>query len=280
MRESISIALAYPGKTLALIIFTALLWLIASLITPILTYLWVATFSLVALLLLLYVQPILDGCTAILYLHWTGKLEKAEHIEEKVSLEHIVGLGRRSLQALRDAAKDLRSVSEAAVILGLGVAVGLLLSRTPPGEVLYKFLYENPCGCAPPTQFTSFSLALNIFFNNWNVAAISAISGSITLLLPAPIALVNGLIIGLVAGFKEPIKLLMFVAPHSVIELPSFIVAIAAGIKYYKKAVTRSAKAEGVKQALLVAIGLAPLFLLAAFIEAYVSIANFYEIFK
>ena len=101
LRESISTALAYPGKTLALIIFTALLWLIASLITLILTYLGVATFSLVALLLLLYVQPILDGCTAILYLHWTGKLEKAEHIEEKVSLEHIVGLARRSLQALK-----------------------------------------------------------------------------------------------------------------------------------------------------------------------------------
>ena len=280
LRESISTALAYPGKTLALVIFTALLWLIASLITLILTYLGVATFSLVALLLLLYVQPILDGCTAILYLHWTGKLEKAEHIEEKVSLERIVGLGRRSLQALREAAKDLRSVSEAAAILGIGVAVGLLVSRAPPGEALYKFLYENPCGCAPPTQFTSFFLALNIFFNNWNVAAISAVSGSVTLLLPASIALVNGLIIGLVAGFKEPIKLLMFIAPHGVIELPSFIVAIAAGIKYYKKASTPAAKAEGVKQALLVAIGLAPLFLLAAFIEAYISIANFYEIFK
>jgi len=116
-----------------------------------------------------------------------------------------------------------------------------------------------------------FSLALEIFFNNWKVAMTSSLGGLFYVVPPLATSL-NGLMLGLVASRLKLFEFLALIMPHGCIELPAFILAIAAGIKFSFITVVRRTKvSETLRETTLIAIGLAMPLIIAAFIEAFVT---------
>ena len=121
------------------------------------------------------------------------------------------------------------------------------------------------------TRVLPLSLVLEIFFNNWEIS-ITASVGGLILITPILVTMVNGIFIGIVASKLKLLEFLVLIMPHGSIELPSFIIALAAGFRlmYYKlKKFERIDKIF--RETVFVALGLVPLFLIAAMIEVFIT---------
>lgn len=133
---------------------------------------------------------------------------------------------------------------------------------------------------------TNFQLAIAVFLNNLEVSAILFVLG-ITVLVPILMVVANGLMIGIFFDFivrleaLEPGILLSSIAgvlPHGVIEIPAFVITASLGIALLIKLAApskfipdKSRRRVLLDMVLRYLIVLLPLFLLAAFIEAYIS---------
>ncbi|WP_229663790.1 stage II sporulation protein M [Halobellus salinus] len=119
---------------------------------------------------------------------------------------------------------------------------------------------------------------VNLATNNWLVAVDLAYSG-VAAGVPAVVTLVfNGLLVGAVGGVFDPVAFLALVAPHGVIEIPALVVGGAAGLslggvgvgairgRYDDRDV-----AGAIKRTYRVLLGLVVLFVVAAFIEAFLT---------
>lgn len=120
---------------------------------------------------------------------------------------------------------------------------------------------------------------LNYAANNWSVAVASSYSG-LALGVPAVMALAfNGLTLGgLTATEAEPVELVAFVLPHGVVEIPALLVSGALGLHlgfvawgFLRGGVDVDGLADEVERAYAVLVGLAVLFVVAGFVEAFVS---------
>ena len=114
--------------------------------------------------------------------------------------------------------------------------------------------------------------------NNWLVSA-TAIFGGVALGVPTAVdMLLNGFIIGAVAGVVEPIVFLALVAPHGIIEVPAILIAGGLGVHVGVTVFgllrgTRSSTdlADVLRLAYRVLLGLAIVLIIAAFVEAFLT---------
>ncbi len=114
--------------------------------------------------------------------------------------------------------------------------------------------------------------------NNWLVSA-TAVFGGVALGVPTAVdMLLNGFIIGLVAGVVEPIVFLALVGPHGIIEVPAILIAGGLGLHVGMTVagVLRGTQssfdlAEVLRLAYRVLLGLAIILIVAAFVEAFLT---------
>ncbi|RLM56871.1 stage II sporulation protein M [Halobellus sp. Atlit-31R] len=119
---------------------------------------------------------------------------------------------------------------------------------------------------------------VNIAVNNWLVAADLAYSG-LAAGVPAAVGLgFNGLIVGAVGGVFDPIAFLALIAPHGVVEIPALVVSGGLGLWLGGVAVGGlrgrvgiGGVAAAIRRAYRVLLGLASVFVFAAFVEAFLT---------
>ena len=137
-----------------------------------------------------------------------------------------------------------------------------------------------PIGGDVGSVFGSFPLGtfFNLAVNNWLVAVDLAYSG-FAAGIPAIVGLAfNGLVVGTVGGVFEPVAFVALVAPHGIVEIPSIVVGGALGLWLGGVAlgVLRGRRdtddvVAAIRRTYRVLLGLVPLFVLAAFIEAFLT---------
>ena len=139
---------------------------------------------------------------------------------------------------------------------------------------------DIPLGSEVGTVFGAVPLGtfLNLATNNWLVAVDLAYSG-LAVGIPAVVSLgFNGLVIGAVGGAFDPVAFVALVAPHGVVEVPAVVIGGAAGLRLGGVAVgaLRGRNDDGdvaaaIRQTYRVLLGLVPLFVVAAFVEAFLT---------
>jgi len=114
--------------------------------------------------------------------------------------------------------------------------------------------------------------------NNWLVSA-TAIFGGVALGVPTAVdMLLNGFVVGALAGVVEPIVFLALVAPHGIIEVPAILIAGGLGLHvgWTVFGVVRGSQSSTDLAAVLrlayrVLLGLAIILIIAAFVEAFLT---------
>ncbi|MFD1598502.1 stage II sporulation protein M [Halobellus rarus] len=137
-----------------------------------------------------------------------------------------------------------------------------------------------PIGGDVGSVFGSFPLGtfFNLAVNNWLVAADLAYSG-LAIGIPAAVGLAfNGLVVGAVGGVFDPVAFVALVAPHGIVEIPAIVVGGALGLWLGGVAlgVLRGRRdgddvAAAIRRTYRVLLGLVPLFVFAAFVEAFLT---------
>jgi uncharacterized membrane protein SpoIIM required for sporulation len=164
--------------------------------------------------------------------------------------------------------------------LGLvAVALGAFLLGTVLGRAVGPRATEPVTG-DPGAVFGSFPLgtAVSITVNNWLVAIAGSYAG-LALGLPSLGNLVfNGLIVGGLSGLFDPVVFAALIVPHALVEVPALAVGGGLGLHLgregYRVAtgVTTAADfAAELRRGLLVIVGLLPVFVVAGFVEAFVT---------
>ena len=217
------------------------------------------------------VPPILDGFKTSLY---------AERPYPSASDEASVSLGERIRSAfgggLRAVAGFVRAHPLANVASLACVAVGGVAGWTATSSIGLNL----PVGSEIGTVFGTFPVGtfLNLAANNWLVAVDLAYSG-LAAGVPAVVSLgFNGLVIGAVGGAFDPIAFLALVAPHGVVEVPALVIGGAAGLHLGGVGIgaLRGRHDDGdvaaaIRRIYRVLLGLVPLFVFAAFVEAFLT---------
>jgi hypothetical protein len=159
-----------------------------------------------------------------------------------------------------------------AALLAGSVAVGWFLTAPygvafdPPGDVAGVF------GTIAVGPF------LNIAANNWLVAA-GGSYGGLALGVPTVASVVfNGVLIGALAGLFDRLAFLALVAPHGLIELPGLAVAGGLGLHLgrvgfdgLRGRLSAADVGDELGRAFEVLVGLAVVFVVASFIEAFLT---------
>ncbi|WP_224448249.1 stage II sporulation protein M [Haloprofundus salilacus] len=228
------------------------------------------------LLSILLISPVLDGFKTSLYAErGLSERESGYGIEGEPTPRR-----RRLVSGTRDGVGALgRFVVEhpgwnlvstfvlaGSVLAGYVATSGYGIRIGAPGDVAGVF------GVFPVDTF------VNIAANNWLVAAGSAYGG-LALGVPAAVSLAfNGLLVGALAGIFELTPFLALVAPHGVIELPGLIVAGALGLHLgrvgwsaYRGRRDAASLAGELRRAFRILVGLAVVFVVASFIEAFLT---------
>ena len=160
----------------------------------------------------------------------------------------------------------------ASTLFGLAVAGGWQLTGA--------YSLDLPAGSDPSAVFGTFPAGVFVMIaaNNWLVSA-TAVYGGVVLGLPtAADMLLNGFIVGALAGVVDPLAFAALVAPHGVIELPAIVVAggvgfhlavLVAGVLRGSR--TSAELAVGLRLAYRVLLGLAVVLVIASFIEAFLT---------
>jgi uncharacterized membrane protein SpoIIM required for sporulation len=119
---------------------------------------------------------------------------------------------------------------------------------------------------------------VNLATNNWLVAVDLTYSG-LAAGVPAVVTLAfNGLIVGAVGGVFDPVAFLALVAPHGILEIPALVIGGAAGLSLGGVGIGAlrgrygdADIAAAIRRTYRVLLGLVPLFVVAAFIEAFLT---------
>lgn len=261
VRHQPGTVVAYVAVVIAVAIVTVVLW-------GVLAYLSVSRVA--ALLTILVVLPYLDTVKVGLYADGT----------EPEGVPSVRSTGRRFVGAFRRGWSELGSFITgrpalpvlALSVLLVGVAAGWLavsglgVRLSPPADTADVF---------GPTPIDSL---VQIAANNWLVAAFQTFAGVAFAVPTVTNLLFNGLVIGVVGGVFDPVAFLALVLPHGIIEIPA--IAVAGGMGFHlgrvawnslRGRLTADEVAAEFRRAYYVLLGLAPLFVLAAFIEVFVT---------
>ena len=219
-------------------------------------------------------SPLLDGFKTSLYAETELQSDPdLAPVDERLRSAFFVGL-RAVGDFLRE--NPIANLASLAVItaggfLGWGATASIGVSLPIGGDI------GNIFGTFPVGTF------VNLAVNNWLVAVDLAYSG-LAVGIPAVVGLAfNGLLVGAIAGVFEPIAVLALVAPHGIVEIPAIVVGgglglwlggVALGVLRGRNDAADLAAA--IRRGYRVLLGLVPLFVIAAFIEAFLTpaIAN------
>jgi uncharacterized membrane protein SpoIIM required for sporulation len=121
--------------------------------------------------------------------------------------------------------------------------------------------------------------AVQLTANNWTVAIRQAFAGVAFGLPSLANLLLNGVLLGAIAGLGfDPLFVAGGILPHGVIEIPALGVSGALGLQlgrtafgYWRGGVTYRDLAAQMQRTYYVLLGLLPVFLVAGFIEAFVT---------
>lgn len=225
--------------------------------------------GLATLLSLMLVRPLISVALAALYMSAIGRsIDTKRYTGPRITL-----LARRLLS---ESLRELKAVLcepiwllAACLLFMAGAYSGFLVGSGELGKAIWKLAAKSARGVlskpAPSMLFPG------IFFHNWAAALLTAVSGIYTPLAPALVALINGFVLGFVTGIVGVKIAIVGIVPHGIIELPCFIVAVAAGIRLFFRLLSSERPARELKKALLVAAALMPFLLAAAFIEAFIT---------
>ncbi|WP_227356825.1 stage II sporulation protein M [Haladaptatus salinisoli] len=183
--------------------------------------------------------------------------------------------------ALRRGLRELRSflvgrpalVVVALALFAVGSAVGWFATRPFALESLGTDVSENVFGTAPVDVFVTLTA------NNWLVA-ISAAYAGLGFGVPTVVTLLfNGAVVGGVVGLLPDPRLgVALIAPHGVVEIPALAVAGGLGLhlggvawSYVRGSTAADGLAAELVRAYYVLLGLLPVFIVAAFIEAFLT---------
>ena len=214
----------------------------------------------------------------------TGVLKTGLYLDEPPAARHaadgyggaFLGAFGRGLHALR--AFVVGRIGYVAAMLGvfaLSTAGGWLATRR------YAVDAGGMAGLDPASVFGAFPLDtfFNLMANNWQVSIGIAYAG-LGFGIPSVVNMAfNGVIVGALGGiFDDPVLFAAFIAPHGIVEIPALAVAGGFGlhlgrvawgyVRGRRTAGDLAAEIQGTYYALL---GLLPLFVVAAFIEAFVT---------
>lgn len=180
---------------------------------------------------------------------------------------------RHGLAALATFVRTYPLANLAGLVLFLGGA-GLGWLLTGP----YGTRLDAPADVAG--VFGSFTIGpfVNIAANNWQVAAGQGFGG---IAVGAPTIanlLFNGVLVGGLAGVFEPRAFLALVAPHGIVEVPALAISGgvglhlgAVGYQWVRGRIDDAAVGRTLQRAAWVLVGLLPVFVLAAFVEAFLT---------
>lgn len=171
------------------------------------------------------------------------------------------------------------------IFAGLGYMV-TVLSPSFTDQTISGFKEE----VGPLKEASALGLMLGIFENNAIKCFIVVILGLAFGLAPLLFIVANGLVIGIVVGATMAKSGLLYVLvgilPHGIIEMPMVFLSAAIGLKLgadmLRALIRRNVNVvKDVREALLVFIfWIAPLLLIAAFLETFVTGALLYILFQ
>ncbi|HMK45391.1 MAG TPA: stage II sporulation protein M [Methanocella sp.] len=143
---------------------------------------------------------------------------------------------------------------------------------------------------SPLKEMSAIGLMLGIFENNAIKCLMVVLLGLALGIAPIVFIIANGFIIGIIIGATMAksgiIYVLVGIIPHGIIELPMVIISSAIGLKLgidvFKKLIRQKANLRrDLKEAIMVFIfWIAPLLLIAAFMETFVTGTLLYLLFQ
>lgn len=236
----------------------------------------------------LVVGPVLGGFQTALYARvdrrgrrsdavdaaeWDDETVVSETAETRSVSRRVRSGAGRGWHALRAfvVAHPLANFSSAVLLAG-GIAGGWLLTAPygvafdPPGDVAGVF------GTLAVGPF------VNIAANNWLVAASGGYAGLALGVPTVAMVLFNGVLVGALAGVFDRLAFVALVAPHGVVELPALAVSGGLGLHLGRVGLdglrgrtTASEVGAELGEAFEVLVGLALVFVVASFIEAFLT---------
>ncbi len=284
VRRNVRIALAYG---LVYVVLTGAVSYLSAAVT--LTGLPVSSLASVGVLIL--VTPVLHLTKTEIYSELL-KPEPVEWVVYKPFLPDLIGpllrsLWRaflRGLKELKDFALSPRNFGYhllSAAGLAAGWLLGIWLGNHGLTQLFYAMGYV-PGRISPlVTGDVPFSTGVYIFFHNWQASLATALSGVWFPGIPFITLMLNGVLIGTVSDLvPNSTMLAAALAPHGIIELPSFVLAGSAGIRLGSAFIRASRRRDTEstatfhavsRQTVYIVIGLALLFFIAGLIEGNVT---------
>ncbi|WP_049972374.1 stage II sporulation protein M [Haladaptatus cibarius] len=227
---------------------------------------------------LLGVGRLLGIAVAFFLLPTLGVLKTALYLDDATleprargSVRGAFGRGLGELKSFVFGRLGLVALSTA--LFAAGTAGGWLATSQFALESLQTDVSQNVFGAIPVDTFVMLTA------NNWLVSISAAFSG-LAFGAPTVVALVfNGLIVGAVVGLLPDTSLAVaLIAPHGIIEIPALAIAGALGLhlggsvwSYVRGSATATDLAGELSRAYYILLGLLPVFIVAAFIEAFVT---------
>lgn len=214
------------------------------------------------------IPPVLDGFKTALY------------AERELAERETPGVGDRLRGAFVGGLRELGAFvrehpvanAASAAIFAVAIAAGWVTTASLDVRLPVEGEVSNVFGTFPVGTF------VNLAVNNWLVAADAAYSG-VAVGIPTVTSLaLNGVLVGALGGVFDPVSFVALVAPHGVVEIPALVLGGGLGLWLGGvgfRAVRGRTGATGVAAALRrtyrVLLGLVPLFVVAAFIEAFLT---------
>ncbi|MDS0297266.1 stage II sporulation protein M [Halogeometricum sp. S1BR25-6] len=214
------------------------------------------------------VPPVLDGFKTALYAE--RDLPRRETPPMGDRFRAAYGGGLRALGGFVREHPLANAVS--AVCFAGGLAGGW--AATSP------YVVEVPIEGEIAAVFGSFPLAtfVNLAVNNWLVAADAAYGGVAFGVSSVTSLVFNGLIVGALGGVFDSGLFAALVVPHGIIEVPALVFGGGVGVwlggvglRVARGRTGADGLAAAVRRAYRVLLGLVPLFVVAAFVEAFLT---------
>ena len=205
----------------------------------------------------------------------------ARHAGEEIALSDDTSLSlRRVADGFRDGLDETRAFVAARPLLV--VVSGVLLFGTAAvtweathaaGVSIETSIANRLEGASPFGEF------INYTANNWAVGVAQSYAGFVFGVATVVSLAFNGFFLGFLAATEaNPAELAAFVAPHGIIEIPALLVSGALGLHlggvavgYVRDGMTVESIADEARRAYRVLVGLFVLFVVAGFIEGFVS---------
>jgi len=220
------------------------------------------------------IDSVSDVALTALYMDRSGlKVDRGYH-REVLSTKYLKRVLRRGFEEVRDSVSKPVYLAASLAVLLLGILGGLYLAWTSKGII---FLLGNPscptCGCCSPPSVTLLpSFSLNILPFDWSTGLSTCVLSLLTPLIPPLVLFACGIKMGVIAALYTEEHLYAYVLPGKCLGILGIVVAASAGLKLARSLRESRYKVEVLKRAVTVVVSLSLIFLLAAIVEAVVTL--------